>query len=278
MLLHYFDGIVPTAMSLTLAAIHHYPVKSCRGQSLVASALTPHGLPFDRSWMVANAAGRMVTGRTHPALVLVGAEPDAQGLTLTAPGMAPLFVPTAAFTVPHPASVWKDDFSAWHGAVDADAWLSTYLGEAVRLLWTGEETSRRLQETIPVSFADGYPLLLIGAASLIDLNQRVGRDLSMQRFRPNLVVSGSAPFAEDGWRRIAIGDVVLGLSKPCERCVFTTVDPATGSKSPDQEPLRSLAAFRKAPKEAGGGVLFGQNVIVERGDYLAVGMPVVILD
>lgn len=266
-------------MSLILAAIHRYPVKSCRGQSLASSGLTPAGLPFDRRWMVATAAGRMVTGRTHPALVLVGAEPDDSGLNLTAPGMPPLRVATSRFSAAHPASVWQDDFSAWHGADEADAWLSTYLGEAVRLLWTGAEPSRRrLPESIPVGFADGYPLLLVGEASLADLNQRVGRELSMQRFRPNLVISGSAAFAEDGWQRIRIGDAILRLSKPCERCVFTTVDPDTGSKSADQEPLRALAAFRKAPKEAGGGVLFGQNVIVDSGDYLAVGMPVHILD
>lgn len=264
-------------MPLTLTAIHHYPVKSCRGQSLPGSTLTPSGLPFDRRWMVASENGRMITGRTHPALVLVGAEPDAAGLTLTAPGMAALRVDNTAFAAAHPASVWKDDFSAWHGALEADAWLSTYLGEAVRLLWTGEQPSRRLQETIPVSFADGYPLLLIGEASLADLNQRIGRDLSMQRFRPNLVVSGALPFAEDGWQRIRIGDAVLRLSKPCERCVFTTVDPDTGEKSVDQQPLRALAGYRKATKEAGGGVLFGQNVIVDQGDYLAVGMRVEIL-
>lgn len=260
-------------MAPTLSALYRYPVKSTRGQSLTSSALTPTGLPFDRSWMVATADGRMITGRSHPALVLVAAQPDERGLLLNAPGMPALFVANSQFAVAHQASVWKDDFSAWHGAAVADEWFSRYLGEPVKLLWTGATPSRRLQENIPISFADGYPLLLIGEASLVELNSRVGRELAMQRFRPNLVISGALAFAEDGWQRIRIGSAVLRLSKPCERCVFTTVDPETAQKSADQEPLRSLAHFRKGP----GGVLFGQNVIVESGDYLAVGMTVEVL-
>jgi uncharacterized protein YcbX len=260
-------------MTATLTALYRYPVKSTQAQSLSSSSLTPSGLPFDRSWMVAAVDGRMITGRSHPALVRVTAQPDAAGLTLDAPDMGRLFVANDEFCLPHRASVWKDDFSAWHGAAAADAWFSHYLGEPVKLLWTGAAPSRRLQESIPLSFADAYPLLLIGEASLTDLNHRVGRTLEMQRFRPNLVIGGTPAFAEDGWQRIRIGSAVLRLSKPCERCVFTTVDPATAEKSADQEPLRSLARFRKGAD----GVLFGQNVIVESGEWLEVGMPVEVL-
>ena len=225
--------------------------------------------------MVARADGRMITGRSHPTLVRIEAQPSAAGLGLSAPGMPPLWVANQCFTLPHPASVWQDDFSAWQGASEADTWCSAYLGEPVRLLWAGAEPSRRVQEHVPLGFADGYPLLLIGEESLAELNRRVGRPLAMSRFRPNLVVSGSAPFAEDGWQRIRIGEVVLRMAKPCERCVFTTVDPDSALKTADQEPLRSLAGFRRAA--TGGGVLFGQNVIVEAGDFLTVGMAVEVL-
>ena len=125
-----------------------------------------------------------------------------------------------------------------------------------------------------VAFSDGFPLLLIGQASLDDLSARVGRPLEMLRFRPNLVIEGSAPYAEDGWKRIRIGDVVFRIEKPCERCVFTTVDPETGSKSLNQEPLRTLATYRRTP----AGVIFGQNVIAEDKGELVPGMSISVLE
>ena len=106
-------------------------------------------------------------------------------------------------------------------------------------------------------FADGFPLLLIGQASLDDLSQRVGRPLEMLRFRPNLVVEGSAAFAEDGWKRIRIGSVEFVVAKPCSRCILTTLDPATGERNEDREPLTTLKTYR----EKDGAVLFGQNLI-----------------
>jgi uncharacterized protein YcbX len=126
---------------------------------------------------------------------------------------------------------------------------------------------------VPLSFADGFPLLIIGQASLDDLSARVGRPLAMERFRPNLVVSGAPAFAEDGWKRIRIGGITFRIVKPCERCVFTTVDPHIRRKSLDQEPLRTFAKYRKTPE----GVIFGQNVIAEGAGELRVGMEVEVL-
>ena len=259
-----------------LSALYRYPVKSMRGESLDASPVGPQGLPHDRSWMVADEGGRFVTGRTHPELVRVSARPGPAGVTLSAPGRDDLFVPNAAFTEAWPTIVWGSEFLAWRGAMAADAWISAYLGSRLRFMWIGADTARRVKTDteVPLSFADGFPLLLIGQASLDDLSARVGRPLSMARFRPNLVVSGAEAFAEDGWKRIRIGGVVFRIAKPCERCVFTTVDPDSGHKALDQEPLRTLAKFRKAPE----GVLFGQNVIAEGAAELAVGMPIEVLE
>lgn len=260
----------------TLSEIHRYPIKSTAGEPLPVSEITPSGLPFDRAFMVADASGRMVTGRTDPRLVQVVARADGATLTLAAPGCASLAVPLSVFNQPAPASVWKDEFPAFCGAGQADAWLSAWLGRPVRLLFIGQESARRVrsQPEVALGFADGFPLLLIGQGSLDELNRRVGRELAMARFRPNLVVTGAAPFAEDTWRRIRIGEVILRIEKPCERCVFTTVDPQTGKKSADQEPLRALATFRKTP----AGVLFGQNVLVETAGQIAAGMEVEILE
>ena len=259
-----------------LSALYRYPVKSMRGQSLSDSPVGPQGLPFDRDWMVAAPDGHFVTGRGHPQLVLVSATPSEAGVTISAPGREALFVPNEAFGEPVDTTVWGDRFPAWQGAAAADAWISDYLGTPRRFLWTGAQTARRVkvEPAVPLSFADGFPLLLIGQASLDDLSARVGRPLAMERFRPNLVVGGAAAFAEDGWTRIRIGGVGFRIAKPCERCVFTTVDPHSGRKSDDQEPLRTLATYRKTP----AGVIFGQNVIAEGSGTLRVGMAVEVLE
>lgn len=259
-----------------LSALYRYSVKSMRGQRLDASPVSPRGLPFDRMWMAADPAGRFVTGREFPDLVLIHAQPSALGITLSAPGKTPLFVPNSAFNEPCPATVWGDGFTAWRGATEADGWISACIGTRLTFLWTGLETARRVkvEQSVPLSFADAYPLLIIGQASLDDLSSRVGRPLAMERFRPNLVVSGAAAFAEDGWKRIRIGNTTFRIAKPCERCVFTTVDPETGHKALDQEPLRTLAKYRKTP----AGVIFGQNVIAEGRGELQCGMEVEVLD
>jgi len=259
-----------------LSALYRYPVKSMHGQCLDVSPVSPQGLPFDRDWMVADPNGHFVTGRTWPKLVTISARPSADGVSLSAPGCAELFVPNSAFTRPLETKVWGDIFCAWEGALDADAWVSAYIGTRLRFLWTGAETARRVKvdPAVPLGFADGFPLLLIGQASLDDLSARIGRPMTMERFRTNLVVSGAEAFAEDAWKRIRIGGITFRLAKPCERCVFTTVDPQTGSKSLDQEPLRTLAKYRKTPE----GVIFGQNVIAEGAGELRVGMEVEVLE
>ncbi|MBS1157151.1 MAG: hypothetical protein H6R07_3075 [Proteobacteria bacterium] len=260
----------------TLTEIYRYPVKSTWGELLPASDVGPMGLPFDRAWMVADESGRMITGRTEPRLVQIKVRVDDSTLTLSAPGREVLVVPRSQFNQPMPASVWKDEFPAFAGAKPADEWLSGFLGKPVWLLYVGAASARRVRRRpeVALSFADAYPLLLIGQGSLDELNRRVGRDLSMRRFRPNLVVTGSEAFAEDRWKKIRIGEVIFSIEKPCERCAFTTVDPETGEKSSDQEPLRTLATFRRTPD----GVLFGQNAVAEGAGQIALGMEVEILE
>jgi uncharacterized protein YcbX len=116
-----------------------------------------------------------------------------------------------------------------------------------------------------VSFADGFPFLLISEESLADLNRRLADPLPMNRFRPNLVVAGAEPYAEDGWDRIEIGGVRLRMVKPCARCVVTTTDQTTAQRG--KEPLRTLATYRKVE----GEVMFGQNVVPEGRGHLRVG-------
>ena len=125
-----------------------------------------------------------------------------------------------------------------------------------------------------MAFADGYPLLLIGQASLEDLSQRVGRPLEMLRFRPNLVIEGCEAYAEDGWKRLRIGDLEFRVVKPCSRCIMTTVDPQTGERDADREPFATLQKYRSEAD----GAMFGQNLVNDGNGRLEVGMPVTILE
>ncbi|HSD36316.1 MAG TPA: MOSC domain-containing protein [Rhodocyclaceae bacterium] len=262
-----------------LAALHRYAVKSCRGERLSQSRVNAMGLSSDRHWMIADEAGQMLTGRDEPSLVHIQAvaEDDGESLQLSAPDMHDLHVSRHALCIEQPTQVWQDEFVARGGYSPANAWLSQFLGREVQLLHIGERSARRsakqphLQE---LSFADGFPLLLLNTASLDVLNARIGRAMEIERFRPNLVVSGAEAFAEDGWQRLRIGEVTFVVEEPCERCVFTTVDPQTGERSADQEPLRTLAKFRKQP----GGVIFCTNLRAENAGELSVGMPVEVLD
>ena len=156
--------------------------------------------------------------------------------------------------------VWDDVCTGWLVDSAADRWFSGFLGAEVRLAWMPPVTVRPadpqfVSRLTRVSFADGFPFLLIGSGSLEDLNGRLATPLPMNRFRPNLVVSGAPPFAEDGWRRIRIGSIEFELVKPCARCMVTTLDQETGMKG--QEPLRTLATYRRV----NGEVMFGQNAV-----------------
>jgi len=142
----------------------------------------------------------------------------------------------------------------------AGEWFTRLLGVRSQLVYMPDDVVRPVDPTYGVStdrvsFADGFPFLLISQESLDDLNRRLAVPLPMNRFRPNLVVSGCAPFAEDGWPGFAAGGVEFRVVKPCARCVITTTDQATGERG--REPLRTLATYRNV----GGKVMFGQNVI-----------------
>jgi uncharacterized protein YcbX len=170
-------------------------------------------------------------------------------------------------------TVWKSDINALHCHQKYDHWFSEYLDLPCQLLFYGEQSKRLVKNSAkPVSFSDGYPLLLISQASLDDLNQRCPADIAMSRFRPNLVVEGCLPYAEDTWQKFRIGEVEFEVVNACTRCVFITIDPITGEKHPEREPLNTLKTYRKI----GNDVIFGQNVIalnqgqIKRGDEIVL--------
>ena len=198
---------------------------------------------------------------------------------MTAPAMAPLHLepPLAATRVQ--TVIWKSTVQAQPAPVDADAWISRYLGQPARFVHMDAACVRAVDANYgapgdEVSFADGFPLLLISQAALDALNARLAQPVPMLRFRPSVVVANTAPHAEDEWKRIRIGAVEFDVVKPCSRCVFTTVDFERGAFDPTGEPLRTLLTYRRAPK----GVMFGQNLIPRGRGMLRVGDRVEVVE
>lgn len=265
---------------MILSGLYLYPIKSTAPLPVREAAVEPRGLAHDRRWMVVNPGGQCVTGRELARLTLVRAQPVDDGLRLEAPGMPVLHVatPRRGDGDDLQVTVWDSTLAAGTAGSAADTWLSDFLLQSVRLVHMDENSRRLIDEpqAAPddiVSFADGYPLLLISQASLDGLNARLATPVPMLRFRPNLVVAGAAtPHAEDGWRRVRVGEVEFDVVKPCARCVFTTVDPQRGERDPAGEPLRTLITYRRTAS----GVTFGQNLIprstgtVRSGDRVEV--------
>ncbi len=259
-----------------LSEIHVYPVKSLAGIALERCALEPMGLRHDRRWMVVDRGGNFLTQRTLPQMALVQPKLAGDRLTLSTFGMEDHEVPHAQGPVME-VRIWKDTVRALHVDEETDRWLSQAIGETCRLVWFPAEAVRRCDPAYAgpsdhTGFADGFPLLLVSEASLEDLNRRLERPVEMRRFRPNLVVRGCEPYAEDTWRRIRIGDIGIRLVKPCSRCPVPTVDPETGTFA-GPEPLKTLATYR----ERNGKVFFGQNAVPEGEGTVRLGDCVTIL-
>lgn len=266
---------------LRLSTLYRFPLKSAIGESLPQAQLDALGMQGDRRWMLVDAAnGRFLTQRALPHMTQLSARWNAAGgLTLNAAGFPSLEVPLpGADATLRGAFIWSDSMYVPDAGDEAADWLSRFIGKPCRLVQVPAERARWVEGSLnaneKVGFADGFPLLLIGQASLDDLSARVGRPLEMLRFRPNLVIEGSEPYAEDSWKRIRIGSVEFRVAKGCSRCIMPTLDPLTGERSPDREPLTTLKTYR----EREGEVYFGQNLINEGEGELKVGMAVEVLE
>ena len=261
-----------------LANIYLHPIKSSAPLAVGVATVEARGLQHDRRWMVVDADGRFLTGRQLPRLTLLRATPGPGGLSLDAPGMPSLHVPFPQGDATVQVSVWKSGVAARPAHASADAWLGEFLQRPARLVHMDAGVVRPMIDAgahagDEVSFADAFPLLLVSQAALDGLNARLAKPVSMLQFRPNLVVDGVAAHAEDGWKRIRIGEVEFDVAKPCTRCIFTTVDPTRGERDPDGEPLRTLIGYRRTPD----GVTFGQNLIPRSLGTLQAGDAVEVL-
>lgn len=264
----------------TLGALFLHPVKSCAGINLPQGLLVETGLEFDRAWMVVDEHGEMLTQRELPRLALVQPTLRHGDVVLRAPGMLALHLQLDTVEAPTRVRVWDDVVKAYDMGDLAAQWFSDFLGrrgegrlrlarfdpEEKRLSdpkWTGELQAEN-------SFSDGYPLLVANSASLADLNSRlVARGVApvtVQRFRPNLVLDGLPAYDEDHLHEIDIatdeGVVTLRLVKPCVRCGIPNIDPASAESS--AEPGATLAGYR-ADARMQGGITFGMNAVIVRG-------------
>lgn len=261
-----------------IASLIYYPIKACRGFEVDSSRVELMGLEHDRRMMVVTPDGEFLTQREFPKLALVTPTLSGDSLTLSAPNYDSISVAIQTTGTPWPVNIWKSKgVHAIDQGGEAAGWFSDWLGASVRLVHIADGFKRRLNPKYAVSendhtgFADGYPILVISEESLADLNARLETPLPMNRFRPNLVVKGCEPFAEDTWKRIRIGEVGMAVVKPCPRCVVTTIDKETLEQR--KEPLKTLNTFRKQA----GGAMFGQNVIPLNEGRLNVGMTVEVL-
>ncbi|MGE0364026.1 MAG: MOSC domain-containing protein [Vicinamibacterales bacterium] len=251
---------------IEVASLHIYPVKSCGGITLAESAVTRMGLRFDRQWAFVDEHGMFVAQRDSRGLgvpvrtmCLVGTAIGGDVLTLTAPGMPPLAVPLAGHDGPDvPVRVWDSHTSGVDQGVEAADWATEVLSRErpgrYRLVRMADDTHRRSKiGDGDVAYADAYPFLVVSEESLADLNARMVTPLPMDRFRPNLVIRGGAPYVEDTLDQFRIGDIGFTGTTLCIRCPIPTTDQRTAERG--KEPLRTLATYRRQPD----GVVFGRN-------------------
>lgn len=261
----------------TLSRLFVHPVKSMRGLQLSHAQVTASGLAFDRLFMLTDPQGMFITARQYPQLVQFTPALLPDGLFITSPDGATTSVRFRDFSGQgQPTEVWGNQFTSLIAPESVNQWLSGYLKRDVQLRWVGDDPTRRVKKhaDVPLSFADGFPYLLMNEASMRDLQQRCPSSIKLEQFRPNLVISGAEAYEEDTWQTIRIGDVIFDLVKPCSRCILTTVSTERGRKHPRGEPLKTLQGYRTADN---GDVDFGQNMIARNTGMIRAGDSIQVL-
>ncbi|MEB3312394.1 MAG: MOSC N-terminal beta barrel domain-containing protein [Snowella sp.] len=275
---------------MKVAGIFIYPIKSCRGIALEQTEVSPKGLVCDREWMLVDQAGNFLTQRQYPQLATIQVEIQGQSLRLSTIHSNPFILEPQLGGDEKTVQVWRDRVVAIDQGDEVAKWFQQALNlpaeQKIRLVRQSPQHIRPIDKNytnnqeLPVSFSDGFPILLTATASLADLNQRLeaiypnqSQTVPMNRFRPNLVIETEEPFIESSWQEIQINNLKFALVKPCSRCVVTTTDQFSGDRNLLQEPLKTLSTFRQIPQQ---GIMFGENVIpltpgwIKMGDNMTV--------
>lgn len=256
-----------------LSEIYIYPIKSLGGIKLESSEFGETGLQYDRRWMLINKDNKFITQREFSKMSLISTKITNNHLVCIAKDMDDLYIPFENnFSKTITVNVWRSFCEAQTYENKINQWFSEFLNTDTRLVFMPETTKRSVNPDYAinndiVSFADGYPFLVIGQGSLDDLNSKLYNPISMNRFRPNFVINGSTPFMEDEYKNITIGNNKFFIVKPCERCVITTIEQSKGI-SEGKEPLKTLSEYRKINNK----VIFGQNLLSEnKSGFIKVG-------
>jgi uncharacterized protein YcbX len=255
-------------VTVRIAALYYYPLKSARGIELECAPLTSAGLQDDRRWMLVTGEGRFITQREAPRLALLEPRVSPTTLLLTAPQRPQISIPLSRQGPRRTVIVWRAECAAFDEGDEVAAWLHDFLGRPCRLV-RFDPSHRRLSARewtgafeADVRFADGYAILAVNTASLADLNDRLAVRLPVNRFRPNIVLEGLQPYDEDRIEELCGDGIRLKLVKACTRCRITVTNQDSGEVEGD-EPLRTLQRYRYDPHLH--GVCFGQNAIVVEG-------------
>lgn len=263
---------------IILSRIRLYPIKACAGADVQQASIDERGLRYDRRWMLVNEQGKDLHQFDYPRLASVTASLNNESLLLQAPNMQPLRIPLQPqHTTPLVVQWFKGECEALPANDLADEWFQDFLHVSCRLVYMPEHA----QHTIEPQYTDkhqnaaftGFHYHLLSENSLEDLNQRLETPAPLERFRPNLVISGAPAFAEDSWRSLKINHHIFHVARPCDRCAIITVDPLKGVMT-GKEPLKTLASYRTFNKK----VLFGQYLLSEETGLLRVGDTVQILE
>ena len=270
---------------MQVKSLQIYPVKSGQGINLQTAQMRPRGLAGDRRFMLVGEDGLFITQRIMPKLAGLYARVRGTQLTLSVLNIDPINVDLENMGSRQTVTVWRSTLSARRVSQAADEFLSAWLNMPVSLVFMDELSARAASPewasaASPVSFADGYPVLITNTASLDALNSLIlsGEHpaVLMNRFRPNIVIDSAEPWGEDNWGALKIGGAIFDLVKPCTRCIMTTLDQTTGEKQ-GREPLQSLRALRTSTDPRNEGVLFGMNAVPRVCGEIGVGDKVSII-
>lgn len=255
-----------------------YPIKSLGGIEVSSAELEPRGFALDRRWMLMDSEGRFITQRKYPQLALFEPRIGKNKLiVLSRTNGSRVEVPFEPTGIKFTVQIWDDSVEAIEVSITVSQWFSNQLGMDVRLVFMPQDTKREVDQKYAlnkediVSFADGYPVLIVNMASLNDLNSRLKTKVPINRFRPNIVVDSLQPYQEDDWHNFKVKDAELAVVKKCSRCVMVNVDSDTGSK--EVEVLAELSNYRKANNK----VYFGMNAIPLKTGAISVGDMIEVL-
>jgi uncharacterized protein len=277
---------------MKISEINIYPIKSLGGITLNEATIEQRGLQYDRRWMLVDDNGKFFTQREFPKMSTISISLTENGLQVSAEKFDNIIVPFEVEGEKLKVQVWQSNCEAILSDLRINQWFSDVLQTNCKLVYMPDNSRREINPRFDVnndivSFADGYPFLIIGENSLADVNSRLEMPVPMNRFRPNIVVANSVAFAEDNWKKIKIGEIIFRSTKPCARCVMTTINQTDGAFT-GKEPLKTLAKYRLAKQVfpatcadldlSENAVLFGQNLVADNfGGTIKIGDKVEIL-